>query len=118
MGKSRISQKLAKSISRKAELSRDNFPFRSPYYLQLQRSFSIMNNNGLATTAGGALIAAKLATATGATATGIATTTGGVGITTVATATGTAMSVAIAPAVAIAAPVIAVGALIWWLARD
>lgn len=78
-----------------------------------------MNNNSLTTTAvGGTLLAAKLATATGISATTIATTTGGVGITTVATATGAVTSVAIAPIVAVAAPVIAVGALIWWLARD
>ncbi|NJK67508.1 MAG: hypothetical protein HC941_14140 [Microcoleus sp. SU_5_3] len=51
-------------------------------------------------------------------ATTIVTTTGGVGISTVATAAGTVTSVAIAPMVAVAAPVVAVGALIWWLARD
>ncbi|PHX56225.1 hypothetical protein CP500_006580 [Tychonema bourrellyi FEM_GT703] len=92
----------------------------SPDYFRIKRSHSIMNsNNSLATTAvGGALVAGKLATLTGATATGIATTTGGIGISTVATATGTAMSVAIAPAIAIAAPVVAVGAFIWWLSRD
>ncbi|MBE9187442.1 hypothetical protein IQ270_23010 [Microcoleus sp. LEGE 07076] len=78
-----------------------------------------MNNNGLATTAaGGALVIGKLVGLSGATATGIATTTGGVGIATATTAAGTVTSVAIAPAIAIAAPVVAVGALIWWLARD
>ena len=83
------------------------------------------NNNGLATTASGALVATKLVTVTGATATGIATATGGAGITTLATTAGTATSVAIADPVAataatvaaVAAPVVAVGALVWWLAR-
>lgn len=77
------------------------------------------NNNGLATTAAtGALVTAKLATISGATATGIATTTGGIGITTLATTAGTATSVAIAPLVAVVAAPVAVGAFIWWLARD
>ncbi|MCC3408440.1 MAG: hypothetical protein JGK17_23215 [Microcoleus sp. PH2017_10_PVI_O_A] len=51
-------------------------------------------------------------------ATTIATTTRGVGILTVAKVGGTVTSIAIAPVVAAAAPVVAIGALIWWLSRD